>query len=156
MSEPEPAKRGRPKGSTNPPGWTPPTRLPPPVTVGQVEAFAQHYCVHGHAKNAAIEAGLPGIRGAQLLRKPEVVKRIQQLNAEQFAHVGVTAETVKGELARVAFASARDLFDEDGALIAPQDLPDDVAATIAGIDVEVRKEAGPVHGGPPTLSLIHI
>ena len=148
--EPQPEKRGpgRPKGSTNPPGWTPPPRLPPPVLAAHVEGFAQHYCVHGHAGKAAVAAGLPAARGSQLLRKPEVVKRIQELNAEQFAHVGVTAETLKAELARIAFASVRDLYDADGNMIPIQDLPDDVAATIAGIDVEVRTEPGPVHGGP--------
>lgn len=122
--------------------------MPPPVLATHIEGFAQHYCVHGHAGRAAKAVGLSPLRGPQLLRKPEIVKRIQELNAEQFAHVGVTAETVKGELARVAFASARDLFDADGNLIPPQDLPDDVASTIAGIDVEYRTEAGPEHGGP--------
>jgi phage terminase small subunit len=112
------------------------------------EAFAQHYCVHGHAGKAAAAVGLRAIRGAQLLRRPEVVKRIQELNAEQFAHVGVTAETIKGELARVAFASVRDLYDDEGNLLAPHELSDDVAATIAGIDVEVRKEASGTYGAP--------
>lgn len=112
------------------------------------EGFAQHYCLTGHTAKSAKAAGLNPLYGKQLLRNPAVVKRIQEINAEQFAHVGVTAETVKGELARVAFASARDLFDDDGKLIPPQELPDDVAATIAGIDVEHRTEAGPEHGGP--------
>ena len=120
----------------------------PALTLPHYEAFAQHYCVDGHARNAAVKAGLAPIRGAQLLRKPEVVKRIQEINAEQFAHVGVTAETIKAELARVGFASVRDLYDADGNLLPPHELPDDVAATIAGIDVEVRTEASGTYGAP--------
>jgi len=125
------------------------SRLPAPISIN-MEEFAQRYCVHGNAAKAAEEMGVSRTRGGQLLRHPSVIKRIQQINAEQFAHVGVTAETVKAELARVAFASARDLFDADGNLIPPQDWDDEVAATVAGIDVEHRTEAGPVHGGPPS------
>jgi hypothetical protein len=120
----------------------------PALLLRDHERFAQHYSLHGSSSKAAKESGFHAHRGAQLLRKPEIVKRIQELNAEQFAHVGVTAETIKGELARVAFASARDLFDEDGKMIAPHELSDDVAATIAGIDVEVRKEASGTFGTP--------
>ena len=108
----------------------------------QREAFAQHYALNGHAGKAAEAAGY-GRAGASLyLRHPEVADRIRELNELQFAHVGVTAETVKGELARIAFASGRDLFNADGTPTPIQDLTDDVAATITGIDVERRKGEG--------------
>jgi hypothetical protein len=113
------------------------------LTVTNHEAFAQQYCLHGSSAKAAIAIGFPPTRGYQLIRRAEITARIQELNAEQFAHVGVTAETVKAELSRVAFASGRDLFDANNNLIPIADLSDDVAATITGIDVERRKgEAG--------------
>jgi len=101
------------------------------------EAFAQHYCVSGNTAKAADAAGISAALGKQLLRLPDVQSRIIELNEVQFAHVGVTAETVKAELARIAFASAADLFDKDGKLIPIHELPDDVAATITQIDVEI-------------------
>jgi len=101
------------------------------------EAFAQHYCVSGNMRQAAEAIGFEASRGSQWLRREEVKKRIIELNEVQFAHVGVTAETVKAELARIAFASAADLFDKHGNMIPIQDLPDDVAATITQINVEV-------------------
>lgn len=109
----------------------------------QQEGFAQHYALYGHAGKAAEHVGLARYTGAQTLRREEVSARVRELNEVQFAHVGVTAETVKGELARVAFASGRDLFDSDGKMIPMSELTDDVAATITGIDVERRKETGP-------------
>jgi phage terminase small subunit len=101
------------------------------------EAFAQHYCVSGNTRKAAEAAGFSGNVGSQMLRRPDIQKRIMELNEQQFAHVGVTAETVKAELARIAFSSGADLFDSNGRMIPIQDLPDDVAATITQIDVEV-------------------
>jgi len=105
----------------------------------QREAFAQHYALHGHAGKAAEAVGLSRALGFQQLRHAEIAARIRELNELQFAAVGVDAETVKGELARVAFASGRDLFDAKGKMIPISDLPDDVASTITGIDVERRK-----------------
>lgn len=114
----------------------------PALTVPKLEEFVQHYCVHGHAGKAAAAINVSYTWGKQLLRRPDVIKRVQEVNEQQFAHVGVTAETLKAELARVAFQSARDLYDDEGNMIPIHELPDDVAATIAGIDVEVRREAG--------------
>ena len=108
----------------------------------QREAFAQHYALNGHAGKAAEAIGLERAHGHKQLRHPEVADRIRELNELQFAHVGVTAETVKGELARIAFASGRDLFNAHGQMIPISELTDDVASTITGIDVERRKGEG--------------
>jgi phage terminase small subunit len=106
----------------------------------QEEAFAQYYCATGRAVEAARKAGYSALgRASQLLRKDRIRERVVELNAEQFAHVGVTAETVKAELARIAFASGSDLFDSNGRMIPIQDLPDDVAATITEISVEILR-----------------
>jgi len=105
------------------------------------EAFAQHYSHSGSVAKAAVAAGLERVRGGQLLRRADVQKRIIELNETQFAHIGVTAETVKTELARIAFASVSDLYDKDGELIPLHELPDDVAATITQVDVEVIRAA---------------
>jgi len=50
---------------------------------------------------------------------------------------GVNAKRVMLELARVAFADVRQLYDEHGNMIPPHLMDDDTAATITAIDVEV-------------------
>ena len=46
----------------------------------------------------------------------------------------ITADMVLRELARVAFSDARRLYNDDGSLKTPNELDDDTAAALAGID----------------------
>ena len=111
-----------------------------PLPDHQREIFAQHYSATGVASRSAAAAGL-GARYShrRLLNDVEVAARIRFLNEQQFREVGISAETIKRELARVAMASGADLFDSEGRMINIAHLPDDVAATITGIDVEVQR-----------------
>lgn len=115
------------------------------------EAFCQHYAAHGNGIRASKEAGMSKVAGYRLLDDARVQERIRAIHAEQFRAVGITAMRVKEELARVAFASAADLYDEDGNLLAIHDLPDAVAATITGIDVEVQKKLAKGEDGGPVV-----
>ena len=117
----------------------------------QWEGFAQHYAAHGSTSAAARHVGVNLGTGSRLINDPRIAKRIQDIHAEQFRSVGITAERVKQELARVAFASAADLFDEDGHLVPLHDLPDDVASTITAVDVEVQQKITKGEDGGPVV-----
>jgi phage terminase small subunit len=96
--------------------------------------------MHGSILKATKDLRMNRSSVTKLLRDPRIAKRIQEIQAAEFQDLGITAERVKEELARVAFASAAGLFDEEGRLIPVHELPDDVAATITGIDVEVQQK----------------
>jgi len=104
------------------------------------EHLCQHYVMHGSILKATKDLKMGRVTVSKLLRDPRIAKRIQEIQAAEFQDLGITAERVKEELARVAFASAAGLFDEEGRLIPVHELPDDVAATITGIDVEVQQK----------------
>lgn len=104
------------------------------------EHLCQHYVIHGSILKATKDLRMGRSAVSKLLRDPRIAKRIQEIQAAEFQDLGITAERVKEELARVAFASAAGLFDEEGRLIPVHELPDDVAATITGIDVEVQQK----------------
>lgn len=119
------------------------------------EAFVQHYvATSGSRGQAAKLAGVTLTVARNLLSDVEATARIRYLNALQFRHVGITAEKVKKELADIAFQSANDLFDDDGNLIAINDLPDSVASTITQVEVEVRDKLVKDEDGNPTVETV--
>jgi phage terminase small subunit len=106
-----------------------------------LELFAHEYANGATLSRAASLAKINAkTRTHDLLKRPDVQTRIRELNAHQLANINVNAERVKRELARIAFADVRDLYDNEGNLIPPHLMDDDTAATISSIDVEVRWE----------------
>lgn len=135
------------------------TRQPYPGELALVEpkyeAFVQHYVATGGSRGQAAKlAGITLATARNLLNDIEATNRIRFLNAQQFQHVGVSAEKVKKELADIAFQSANDLFDDDGNLIAINDLPDHVASTITQVEVEVRDKLVKDEDGNPTVETV--
>lgn len=111
------------------------------ITEEQHERFAQHYAVYRNGKAAMTAAGiLSSMLPAALLGRASVKRRIQEIWGTAAEAAEVTPERVLKEIARVAFQSAHDLYDTDGRLLEPHELPDDAAATISGIDIETRRE----------------
>lgn len=107
----------------------------------QHERFALAYAGHRNSTKAAIEAGFASHLGQDLLGNRGIRTRVRELWGDAMENAGAGPERVIQELCRVAFASARDLFDPNtGLLLAPHELTDDVAATIAGIETETRWE----------------
>lgn len=94
-------------------------------------AVRQAFPEYADAKPDAISS-----MAKRLLTSPQVQQRIQEITQETFSNLHITAERVKAEIARVAFASVKDIFDENGRLIPIHRMPDDVAATIVGMEVE--------------------
>lgn len=107
------------------------------------EDFCYHYLQNGgNASKAARDAGyhMPYAEGWKLLQIPEVKQRLADLQAPRTQEMKATFERTIQELARVAFSDIRNIFDENGHLRPIKELEPDVAAAIASVEVEVRKE----------------
>lgn len=103
------------------------------------EAFVIEYLVDLNATQAAIRAGYSEntarFIGAENLTKPYIQAAIQKAQEERAKRTEITADRVLKEYARLGFFDPRKLFDSEGKPIPIQDLDDDTAAAIAGLDV---------------------
>lgn len=124
------------------------------------EKFAQSYVVHLSVKQAAIDAGY-SVKSAQsigwkILQRPHIQARVSELKSvvQEKVHnrLEITTENILNELARIAFFDIRKLYDEDGRLLPVNELDDDTAAAIAGIEVAVERSTS---GSRGLLSHIH-
>lgn len=101
--------------------------------------FVKEYLVDLNATQAAIRAGYSAKTAGQIgdenLKKPEIKEAIQARRKELSEKVEITQERVLKEYARLAFLDPRKLFDNTGAPLPIQDLDDDTAAAIIGLDV---------------------
>ena len=112
----------------------------------QDEAFCHIYVERFHGSEAVIAAGFneePG-RAAEgranlMLLRPDIQRRVRELNDAKLRRIDATADRTMRELASVAFADIRRIFTEDGKLIPVHRLPRDVAAAISSIKVERRR-----------------
>lgn len=102
--------------------------------------FVEEYLVDLNATQAAIRAGysqkMAGRIGFQLLEKTGIQTAIQASQIERSARTGVTADRVVQEIARVAFASLRDVmtWGPAGALVRPDnEITIEAAAAIAEV-----------------------
>ena len=71
-----------------------------------------------------------------LLANPIVAAKVRELTEVARKKLNVTVERIAVELARVAFFDPRELFDETGNPVPINELPEDAARVIAGLDVE--------------------
>lgn len=103
------------------------------------QQFVEEYLVDLNVTQAALRAGYSEKTaysiGHENLKKPEVQEAIQKAVQERQERTRVTADQVVNELARIGFSDLRKAFDEQGNLKKPNEIPDDVASALAGIDV---------------------
>lgn len=103
------------------------------------ERFAREYVKDSNATQAAIRAGYSkktaGSQGFDLLKKPEIGARVAELTQRTLQQADITAERVMLELARLAFADERKLWDANGKLKAPHELDDDTAAAVSSMEL---------------------
>lgn len=72
-----------------------------------------------------------------------VAAAIAEGRAERSERVGIAADRLLQELARVAFFDPRKAFNDDGSMKPLSELDDDTAAAIAGLDLaEIRDSEG--------------
>lgn len=78
----------------------------------------------------------------KLLGQLQIAARVQHFQELADKAADVTVEKIAREAARIAFFDPRDLFDETGKPIPINDIPEDAARAIAGVDVESLFEGG--------------
>lgn len=71
-----------------------------------------------------------------LLAVPQIATRVAHFQEVADKTADVTVERIARELCRIAFFDPRELFDEEGRPVPIDELPEDTARVIAGLDVE--------------------
>lgn len=110
--------------------------------------FVAEYLIDLNATQAALRAGYSPRTarsiGYEHLTKPHISEAIHRAMARRSRRTEISAERVLQEIARLAYADPRRLYDATGHLKPVSDLDDDTAATVAS--VEVFEEYGVVDG----------
>ena len=109
----------------------------------------QEYLVDLNGTQAAIRAGYApasaDVQASQTLRIPKVAAAVETALAERQQRCAITADRVLLELARIAYADIRQLFDGDGRLKRPTALEPTIVPAVVSIEVVTRRvDAGEV------------
>lgn len=114
------------------------------------QQFVVEYLVDLNATQAAIRAGYSpktaGVQGFDLLKKPEIAAAIETLRNEHAKNTGLTVERVLLEAMRLAFFDIRKLTDAEGNPIPINQLDDDTAAAIQGLELATERVRGDDEG----------
>ena len=110
-------------------------------TTEQQKLFAYAYFNNKvNATQAAITAGYSPKSATQvasrLLTYANVLTLIRSLQGEVRERAIVTKEDVARELYKIGFSDIRKLYDEDGNLLSPKDMPEEIAAALGGIEID--------------------
>lgn len=101
--------------------------------------FVDEYLIDLNATQAAIRAGYSkktaNEQGARLLANVSVMLVVQEAMKARENRTHITQDRVLQELARIAFFDIRRLYNDDGTLKRPDQLDDEAAAVLAGVDV---------------------
>lgn len=101
--------------------------------------FIDEYLIDLNATRAAIRAGYSPKTaewiGPQQLTKNHVAEAVAQRMKDRAQRTQITQDRVLKEFARIAFFDPRKLFRDDGTPRPINELDDDTAAAIAGLDV---------------------
>ena len=103
--------------------------------------FVAEYLIDLNATQAYIRAGYcakhADVAGPRLLGNVGVAKAIQEKQQKNLAKLDITAERLDQEAARIAFFDIRRLYRPDGSLIPINELDEDTARAIVGLDVSI-------------------
>lgn len=107
------------------------------------ERFVAEYLVDLNATQAAIRAGYSPKtakeQGARLLTNVHIQKAVQERRQQHQANTGLTVERVLLEAMRLAFFDIRKLTDAEGNPIPINQLDDDTAAAIQGLELATER-----------------
>jgi phage terminase small subunit len=130
---------------------------PRPLTDRQ-ERFVHEYLIDQNATQAAIRAGYSaktqGGQAAELMKNPEICRRIAAGLQDLFTRLKLTAERVMRERMRIAFFDARTLFDAAGRPLSPADMDEETQAALlvhydfkpdGGVGIKVRQQNKSAH-----------
>ena len=102
-------------------------------------AFVEEFACDLNATQAAIRAGYSAKtakeQATRLLSNVHIAAEIAKGRAARSERTGITAERILAELARVAFFDVRKALNPDGTMKPLDQLDDDTAAAIAGLDL---------------------
>lgn len=106
----------------------------------QEEEFAQCIANGMTSREAMAQLGLSAspTNYLRLAKAPGMIERVRALVAQRLQAAGVTAERTKREIARVAYADVRRIFDKEGRLLPIHEIDDDTAAAITSITVQTK------------------
>lgn len=100
--------------------------------------FCEEYLIDSNATQAAIRAGYSedtaGVIGHENLKKPYIKEYINVRQKELVDKLKLTQERILQEYSKIAFFDIRNAFDDEGRLRNLQDLDDQTAGAIAGIE----------------------
>ena len=126
----------------------------PPALTPKHERFVAEYLVDLNAAQAAIRAGYSPKtakeQGARLLTNANIQIAVQERRKEHQANTGLTVERVLTEAMRLAFFDIRKLTDAEGNPIPINQLDDDTAAAIQGLELATERMRGD-EGGAETV-----
>lgn len=109
-------------------------------------AFAKEYIIDLNATRAAIRAGYSEKTakqiGSRLLTNVDIAAAIQAAMNKRAEVVELTAENVLREIGKLAFADIRKVFDADGNLLPVTEMPEEIVASIASIEVVTNRAPG--------------
>lgn len=117
--------------------------------------FCEEYLIDLNATQAAIRAGYSTktatVTACENLMKPNIQEYISLLKGKREERTNITQDMVVNELAKTAFGSIKDLYDEKGLMKEPYQLDDDVASTISSFKskremLEKDSDGNPVFG----------
>jgi len=101
--------------------------------------FVSEYLIDLNGKQAAIRAGYTvrraEVTASELLSNRKVSEAVTEMMAKREQRTEITQDRVLQELARIAFFDPRKLLRPDGTPKPIQELDDDTAAAVCGLDV---------------------
>lgn len=100
--------------------------------------FCREYLIDLNSTQAAVRAGYSKRTatkiGSENLTKPDIQAKLLELITQRSERTDVDADRVLGRLVTIANFDPRRLFDEEGNMIQPHQLPEDVAKVVTGIE----------------------
>lgn len=113
------------------------------ATAERQQRFIEAYIANGgNATQAAITAGYSpksaGVQGCELLKDPNVSAQLSARKKEIAEKFRLRTEDVLAQLAKIVYADPRKVFDANGALIPVSEWPEEVAAGIASVEVDMQ------------------
>lgn len=107
--------------------------------------FIEAYIANGrNATEAAITAGYSPATayqaGYRLLKDVEIKQQLDERSAQLAQRYQLTTDRVLEQLGKIVYADIRKAFDHRGALLPIQEIPEEVAHTIASIEVDALYE----------------
>ncbi|MGC2415257.1 MAG: terminase small subunit [Stellaceae bacterium] len=98
------------------------------------QRFVEAYAANPNGAQAAIRAGYSArtarVIASENLRKPEIAAAINKATERRQARESIWIERLREELAKIAFADATGIFDEDGRIREPSQWPDELKRVV--------------------------